>query len=189
MDLIYDIGSAEAVNKKGLRRAKKEPQQLEQQDSFVAQWPFGQSPKLALACVFDGHGGAMESFVCLFVCLFLLIFFFEGRQCSEAAREVLPRHLRKRLRALAKAGVRSADLATALTDVFRTTDARLLARQHLYEGCTATVAVIWSVQVQTNSKNRFDFKLIILYRARGDSRQPTWATRLLFWSAQEPLWC
>ncbi len=57
MDIIYDIGSPEAVNKKGLRRAKKEPQQLEQQDACVAQWPFGQSPKLALACVFDGHGG------------------------------------------------------------------------------------------------------------------------------------
>ncbi len=121
---MVDMASAEAVNKKGLRRAKKEPQQLEQQDALVASWPFGKSPKLALACVFDGHG---------------------GRACAEAAREVVPRHLRKRLRQAAKAGVRLTDLREALGDVFRSADARLLAQQHLYEGCTATVAVVWSV--------------------------------------------
>ncbi len=121
--LLVDMASVEAVNKKGLRRAKKEPQQLEQQDAVVAAWPFGKSPKLALACIFDGHGGKL---------------------CAESAREVVPRHVRKRLRQAAKAGVRLEDLKEALGDVFRTSDARLLAQSHLYEGCTATVAVVWS---------------------------------------------
>jgi protein phosphatase len=124
MELLVDIGSSEAVNKKGLRRAKKEPQQLEQQDVVIVEWPFGKSPKLALLCVFDGHGGKM---------------------CGEAAREVFPRHLRKRLRRAVKAKVKLADLSEVFGDVFRSVDARLLAQQHLYEGCTATSAVLWSV--------------------------------------------
>ena len=125
--LIRDFYVAEAVNKKGLRRAKKEPQQLEQQDASVAAYPFGCSAKLALFGVFDGHG---------------------GRLCALDAAAVLPRHLRKRLRRLLKAQVRQrrpTDLTEVLRDVYRSVDDRLEGNGYAYEGCTATTVVVWSV--------------------------------------------
>jgi hypothetical protein len=49
--LVRDFDVAEAVNKKGLRRAKKDPQQLEQQDAHVAAFPFGSSSKVSFCFV------------------------------------------------------------------------------------------------------------------------------------------
>lgn len=121
--LIRDMHVAQAVNKKGLRRAKKE--EMEQQDAHLCSYPFGQNAKLALVAVLDGHGGS---------------------GCARAGAGGMGRALRRALREEVRGGGGGGvgDMTGVYEKAYSHVDKRLHERGYHYEGTTATTVIIWS---------------------------------------------
>lgn len=110
----------EAVNKKGLRRGKKDV--IEMQDFHSCCYPFGSNSRLSLFCIYDGHAGV---------------------ECARALSDVMPKQMRKALRRACKARVKIMDMRDVFMDVFRKCDMEL--RKWDWCGSTCTVCVVWCV--------------------------------------------
>jgi len=118
---IKEYSIKDAENKIGLRRAKKKPAPGAtdmMEDVSFAFYPFENNQNLALFGVFDGHAGkwAAESASKLFPKQFAQILGDNGNQISK-------------------------DMSLVLNSTFENVDNQM--KNHEYEGCTATVSVIW----------------------------------------------
>ncbi|CAL9230879.1 unnamed protein product [Arabidopsis halleri] len=103
---------------------------LPMEDICHYKWPLPGANKFGLFCVCDGHGGlgAAESAI---------------KIIPEVLGNILSDSLRKE-KVLSKR-----DASDVLRDMFAKTEARL--DEHLYEGCTATVLLVW----KDNEENFF----------------------------------
>jgi len=122
--LIRDFFAVEDTNKAGLLRAKKEPAQ--QEDAHCCHFPFFENNDVALFCVLDGHA---------------------GQEAALAAAQLIPKELKKRLKAYRKENKkktrRPTDMMKILHMAYLKVDEKLLSFQ--YEGCTATTVIVWQV--------------------------------------------
>eukprot|EP01087_Luapelamoeba_hula_P000686 TRINITY_DN1050_c0_g2_i1.p1 TRINITY_DN1050_c0_g2~~TRINITY_DN1050_c0_g2_i1.p1 ORF type:complete len:804 (-),score=142.72 TRINITY_DN1050_c0_g2_i1:58-2469(-) len=118
--LIQDFGCVEDMNKAGIIKAKKEV--VQQEDTHCEHYPFADNPHVAVFCVFDGHG---------------------GKECSTAAIRLVPTELAKWL----KHHELKKDASNLLHVTFMTVDE--IMRVYEYEGCTATVVLVWSFKGKT----------------------------------------
>jgi len=112
--LVQDFGAVDDMNKIGIQRAKKEV--MQQEDAHCEHFPFEGSSDVGLFCVFDGHG---------------------GKEASNAATLLFPKEFKKQMK---KWGLKR-DASNLLHTAFLMTDE--LLTQYQYEGCTATVVVVW----------------------------------------------
>eukprot|EP01104_Vermistella_antarctica_P011784 TRINITY_DN332_c0_g3_i1.p1 TRINITY_DN332_c0_g3~~TRINITY_DN332_c0_g3_i1.p1 ORF type:complete len:850 (+),score=185.12 TRINITY_DN332_c0_g3_i1:228-2777(+) len=130
--VIAQCGLAEAMNKSGMRRAKKKPlgfgaagrgkQVYQMEDTNYMSHPYDDDDRKGLFCVFDGH---------------------VGKKCSTAAKSIFPKVWKERLSA-DDPDCASADLEQTFTKAFLEVDRQLL--KYEYEGCTATAVYIWETQ-------------------------------------------
>ncbi|ESQ41936.1 hypothetical protein EUTSA_v10013082mg [Eutrema salsugineum] len=102
--------------------ARRGGRKLPMEDVCYYKWPLPGANKFGLFCVCDGHGGA---------------------GAAQSASKIIPEVLANILSdSLKKEKVLSErDASDVLRDVLARTEARL--DDHLYEGCTATVLLVW----------------------------------------------
>lgn len=63
-----------------------------------------------------------------------------GKQCAQAVREIFPRTLEAKLKAIEHPFT---DLSDVFTEVYEEVDQQL--SEFEYEGCTSTTALVWQV--------------------------------------------
>lgn len=95
---------------------------LPMEDVCLCEWPLRGIPQFGVFCIFDGHGGAAA---------------------AEAASKIMPQKLADILLVPEKREevLYNCDAADVLRNAFRETEAAL---DYQYEGCTATVLLLWS---------------------------------------------
>eukprot|EP01091_Cochliopodium_minus_P021059 TRINITY_DN946_c0_g1_i4.p1 TRINITY_DN946_c0_g1~~TRINITY_DN946_c0_g1_i4.p1 ORF type:complete len:766 (+),score=279.21 TRINITY_DN946_c0_g1_i4:362-2659(+) len=130
--VITQYGVVENTNKPGLKRAKKKELNVrgkplyEMQDTHFCEFPFKENPLLGLFAIFDGHAGAL---------------------CAIDAKKYLPEVFyelwEKKNKSEKDNKEKLQDNSDLITDTFVNLDIKL--QEHLYQGCTATIAMIWSV--------------------------------------------
>lgn len=94
---------------------------LTMEDVCLCEWPLRGLQQFGAFCIFDGHGGAAA---------------------AQAASKIMPQKLSDILRAEAKQAevLSSLDATDVLKSAFSATEEAL---DHEYEGCTATVLLLW----------------------------------------------
>ncbi|XP_078442496.1 kinase associated protein phosphatase [Wolffia australiana] len=102
-----------------LRRGGKH---LPMEDALYSQWPLPGIDKFGLFCIFDGHGGAAAAIT---ACKILPRIVSHAISSSKARESIIS----------------SCDASQVLKDAFSQTEA---AMTHQYEGCTATVLLLWA---------------------------------------------
>lgn len=107
-----------AADPMALRRGGK---RLPMEDVYFYEWPLSGLREFGVFCIFDGHGGAAAAFA-----------------ASQILRQKLYDILKVDLRRTEV--IRSADAKDVLLDAFSATEAAL---EYDYEGCTATVLLVW----------------------------------------------
>ncbi|KAI5060566.1 hypothetical protein GOP47_0024986 [Adiantum capillus-veneris] len=107
-----------AADPMALRRGGK---RLPMEDVYFYEWPLGGLLEFGVFCIFDGHGGAAA---------------------ASAASQILRQNLHDMLKVDSRREevIRSADAKDVLLDAFNATEAAL---EYDYEGCTATVLLVW----------------------------------------------
>lgn len=107
-----------AVDPMALRRGGKK---LPMEDVCFYEWPLGGVQEFGVFCIFDGHGGAAA---------------------ASAASRIMPQKLSEILKMDAKRTqvLSSGDATDVLLDAFDATEGAL---DYEYEGCTATVLLVW----------------------------------------------
>lgn len=129
--LLKEYSVSEATNKAGLRRAKKKvitglkKGHYQMEDVHVCSYPWEDNENLSLFCIFDGHS---------------------GRECADAAKEIVPKLLKEKIDALEVND--ETDLEPILKNVFKEADEKMIEFE--YEGSTATVMPLWKI-----GKNRY----------------------------------
>jgi len=133
--LLKDIGTAEDINKRGLKRAKKHKAMtaygnspLQMEDTHTFEFPFREDGRTGLFCVFDGHS---------------------GKGASTALTQIFPETFHKLTHKLFGAtstntnnNVRSVgDLTEVFFKSYEESDKQLKSFE--YEGSTATTVFIW----------------------------------------------
>lgn len=101
---------------------RKGGRKLPMEDVCHCEWPLRGIPQFGVFCIFDGHGGAAA---------------------AEAASKIMPQKLADILLVAEKREevLYNCDAADVLRNAFRETEAAL---DYQYEGCTATVLLLWS---------------------------------------------
>ncbi|CAM6098917.1 unnamed protein product [Calypogeia fissa] len=112
------FGVGLAADPMTIRRGGK---QLPMEDVSLCEWPLRGFQECGIFCIFDGHGGAAA---------------------AEAASRLMPQKLSKILGVEERMTklISQCDATDVLQDAFRETEAAL---EHEYEGCTATVLLVW----------------------------------------------
>ncbi|KAH7299345.1 hypothetical protein KP509_24G006800 [Ceratopteris richardii] len=112
----FEVGVA--ADPMALRRGGK---RLPMEDVYFCEWSVGGLQEFGLFCIFDGHGGAAA---------------------AKAASQILPKVLYDMLKVDSRRMevIKNADAKDVLLDAFNSTEAAL---EYDYEGCTATVLLIW----------------------------------------------
>ncbi|KAL4556542.1 hypothetical protein LXL04_039198 [Taraxacum kok-saghyz] len=112
------FGVGVALDPMCVRRGGKK---LPMEDVCYYHWPFPGAHQFGLFGIFDGHGGAAAA-----------------SSASKIMPEMVSRILSDRLRS--EKVISHCDASDVLTEAFSQTEAQM---DHLYEGCTATVVLIW----------------------------------------------
>ncbi|KAJ7565196.1 hypothetical protein O6H91_02G052200 [Diphasiastrum complanatum] len=112
------FGVGVAADPMAIRKGGK---QMPMEDVCLCEWPLRGVENFGVFCIFDGHGGV---------------------GAAEAARKIMPQKLSNilavesnRIRVISKC-----DATEVLRDAFKQTEEALV---HEYEGCTATVLLLW----------------------------------------------
>ncbi|MCO5602578.1 hypothetical protein L7F22_056712 [Adiantum nelumboides] len=107
-----------AADSMALRRGGK---RLPMEDVYLYEWPLGGLQEFGVFCIFDGHGGAAAAL---------------------AASQILRKTLYDILKVDSRREevIRSAEAKDVLLEAFNATEAAL---EFDYEGCTATVLLVW----------------------------------------------
>ncbi|KYQ90440.1 protein phosphatase 2C [Tieghemostelium lacteum] len=116
---ILNFAIKESENKVGLKRAKKKPlpgQTDMMEDVSFAKSPYNESKDIGLFGVFDGHA---------------------GKGAAESASKLFPVHVGN----LIGKSLDSKDQGDLFVQCFSSVDNAM--KSHEYEGCTATVAIVW----------------------------------------------
>ncbi|KAM0948944.1 putative protein-serine/threonine phosphatase [Dioscorea sansibarensis] len=118
IDQKIPIGIGMASDPMAMRRGGK---MLPMEDMCYCQWPLPGVDQFGLFCIFDGHGGA---------------------GAAKAASKLLPKNVADILSDPDERGkvFSQCDASDVLRDAFSLTEAAL---DHQYEGCTATVLLVW----------------------------------------------
>ncbi|KAH7679548.1 Kinase associated protein phosphatase protein [Dioscorea alata] len=118
IDKQIPFGIGMASDPMAMRRGGK---MLPMEDICYCQWPLPGVDQFGLFCIFDGHGGA---------------------GAAKAASKLLPKNVANILSDPDERGrvFSQCDASGVLRDAFSLTEAAL---DHQYEGCTATVLLVW----------------------------------------------
>lgn len=114
--VIRSFSVREDLNKSGMRRSKKK---VQQEDQFVAEFPFAADQFKGLFCVFDGHG---------------------GKECAIEAKTYFPKIFLDQIGDLSNLE----NASKAFVETYLATDQQL--KEFEYMGTTATTVFVWQYQ-------------------------------------------